>query len=243
MAFYLKYLGRLPIFKYSVYRDNNSLYKKKQYLRKKKGNVGHAFEEKIVCISFLKWKLLEFNLTEGEELTAEHFFLNRPIIDVEYLLEISKEYIKIDQSSLIFDPGCGTGRHLFYLADKYDCYGVGVDVYAPAIAIAQKVNLGKRIRFYNCSSLEDGLLDKIIPNGCEYVFINSWLNHVYKYDGYDGFIDKLLSSCRYILLISSLKFELEEFFPNPEVIIEKKHEKLNGEVRYGTRYAVIKGKK
>jgi Methyltransferase domain len=235
-AFLLKWVGRLPLFKYRVRRDNESLYERKVYLRDNKRNMGHAFKEKKVGLLFGNVKLIEFIITEGAELTAEHFFLNRPIKDVQTLFNLASRYIFIKQSSLIFDPGCGTGRHLFYLVDRYGCKGVGVDVYPPAIKIAQKANLDGRISFYNCSSLKKGLLDDIIPNGCEYVFINSWLNHVYNYDGYSVFIKKLLSSCQYLLLISSSKkYGLEELFPNPVILVE--------EVQDGTLYALIKGEK
>lgn len=198
--------------------------------------MGHAFKEKIVSLLFRDVKLIEFKIPEGVELTAEHFFLNRPVKDVKILLNLTNRFICIKQSNLIFDPGCGTGRHLFYLVDRFGCKGLGVDVYPPAIKVAQKANRYGRVSFYNCSSLKKGLIDEIIPNGCEYIFINSWLNHVYNYDGYNVFTQKLLASCRYILLISSSKkYGLKEFFPNSVILVE--------EVQDGTLYALIKGKK
>lgn len=234
LAFFMKNAGHLPFFHYSVKRDNDSLYKRKVYLRNKKKNVGHAIKGKTVSLSFSKWKLFKCALEEGGDLTAEHFYLNRSVKDVEYLLKMTSKHVNIKGSSLIFDPGCGTGRHLFYLVDKYDCRGIGVDVYPPAVAIAKKANLGKRIRFYNCSSLESGVLDKIIPEGCDFVLMNSWLSHVYKYDGYDEFVKKILKSCRYILFIGSAKkYTLEELLDDPMVIMEKAQD--------GTRYGLIKG--
>ena len=170
-----------------------------------------------------------------EELSAEHFYLNRSTDDADFLLKLCKDHININKETLIFDPGCGTGRHLLYLVDKYSCKGIGVDIHAPAIVVAKRANWDNHVEFHSLSSLEEGVLERLIPNGCDYVFINSWLNHVYGYDGYDEFIKKIVNSCRMILLITSIKNDLQEYLPNP-VIIEH-------EIRGKSQYVLIKGNK
>ncbi len=115
LAFSLRILGFIYGFNYKVLRDYNQIIKIKKKLRSKGKSVGHAVQSKKVGFFFLKFNLFNLIVNKGEMLTAEHFFLNRPVNDVKLLLQICKGYVTITREDLIFDPGCGTGKHLFYL--------------------------------------------------------------------------------------------------------------------------------
>ena len=233
LVFILRILGKIYGFKYKVLRDYNEIIKIKKDLRNYGKSVGHAVQSKKVTFSFLGFNLLSLVIKKGEELTAEHFFLNRPVNDLKLLLKICKEYIDILEGDLIFDPGCGTGKHLFYLADYYKCQGIGADVYEPAINIANKANFDNCVSFHMLSMTESQAVNQLIPNKCDYVFVNSWLNHVYQYPGYNAMIRELIKSCRFMLIINSVKFHLETLIPDAELLIL--------EVRDNTQYALIKG--
>ena len=84
--------------------------------------------------------------------------------------------------------GCGAGRHLHYLVDKYKCKGIKVDVYKPAIEVAKFLNKNKNVKFYNNSSLDIGFIESILPNNCDIMFINSWLNHAKTQRNYKKFV-------------------------------------------------------
>ncbi|MDD5450327.1 MAG: class I SAM-dependent methyltransferase [Desulfovibrionales bacterium] len=216
-------------------RDYDEIYRHKQCLRESKKNVGHAVIGKEVALTFLNRELCRVKIKNDEELSAEHFYLNRSTADADFLLKLCNGHININKDTLIFDPGCGTGRHLLYLVDKFGCKGIGVDVYSPAIEVAKRASWDKHVEFYSLSSLEKGVLERLIPDGCDYVFINSWLNHVYGYDGYGEFIKKIVNSCRMILLITSIKNDLQKYLPNPEILVH--------EIRGKSQYALIKGNK
>lgn len=233
LAFILRIFGLIYGFKYKELRDYSEIIRVKEELRAKGKSVGHAVQSKKVGLFFLKFKLITLLIEKGENLTAEHFFLNRPLNDVKQLLFFCKDYLTISKDEIVFDPGCGTGKHLFYLADYYKCVGVGVDVYAPAIKVANSANFDNSVRFYNHSMLEVYSDNKIVPNNCDYVFINSWLSHVYMYPGYHEMINKLLQSCRYMLVINSVKFTLEELIPKADILVL--------EIRDNAQYALIRG--
>ena len=235
ISFFFRFFNPFYGFKRAVLRDYDEIYKHKQCLRKSKKNVGHAAMGKEVALTFLNRELCRVTIKTDEELSAEHFYLNRSTADVDFLLKLCNEHININKETLIFDPGCGTGRHLFYLVDKFGCKGIGVDVHAPAIEVARRANWDNRVEFHALSSIEEGVLERLIPEGCDHVFINSWLNHVYGYDGYDQFINKIIDSSRMILLITSIKNDLQKYLPNPEILVH--------EIRGKSQYVLIKGNK
>ena len=232
-AFLLRLIGTIYGFKYKVLRDYSEIIKIKDELREEGKSVGHAVQSKKVGLFLLNYNLLTLLVQKGASLTAEHFFLNRPLNDVKLLLEICKKHVKLAKGDLVFDPGCGAGKHLFYLTDYYKCLGIGVDVYEPAIRVANKANYDNSITFYNESMLDNESSNEILPSDCDYVFINSWLNHVYMFSGYDEMINKLLKSCRYMLVINSVKFKLEELIPKADILVLEIHD--------NAQYALIKG--
>ena len=233
-AFFLRLIALLPGFNYKVLRNYSQIIKIKEELRNEGKSVGHAVQSKTVGLFFNKWQLLNLTLKKGESLTAEHFFLNRPLDDVKLLLQFCKDYVTIAEGDLIFDPGCGTGKHLFYLTDRYNCQGIGVDVYRPAINVAKRANFDNHVTFFNKSMIDFDSSKQVLPSSCDYIFINSWLNHVYMYPGYNLMIEKLLKSCRFMLVINSVKFELESLIPNAEILVFEIHD--------NAQYALIKGK-
>ncbi len=233
LSFFLRYLAHIPGIERKILLDHDGRYKQKQEMRKNNKSVGHALNDRVISLSLFGKQIVAFNLKEGEEASADQFFLNRPVNDVQELLNLCRNYIDIQKNETIFDPGCGTGRHLYYLVDKYGCKGIGVDVFAPAIEVAKKANWNRNTTFYARSSLGKGVLEEIIPDGCDYVFINSWLNHVYGYDGYEEFIVKIFNSCRYILLITTYKDDLKTMLHNPEILVH--------DVQGSAQFALIKG--
>ena len=232
-AFILRIIGVIYGFTYTELRDYSEIIKIKEALRAEGKSVGHAVQSKKVGLFFFQYKLITLVINKGESLTAEHFFLNRPLNDVKQLLLICKDYLTISKDEIVFDPGCGAGKHLFYLTDWFKCIGVGVDIYTPAINVANAANFDNSVRFYNHSMLDIDSDTKIVPDNCDYVFINSWLNHVYMYPGYHEMINQLLQSCRYMLVINSVKFTLEELIPKADILVLEIHD--------NAQYALIRG--
>ena len=233
LAFILRLFGGIYGFKYKVLRDYSEIIQIKEELRSQGKSVGHAVKSKKVGLYFLQYNLLTLEVPKGSSLTAEHFFLNRPLNDLKYLLKICSNHITLSKGDLVFDPGCGTGKHLFYLTDYYKCLGIGVDIYEPAIKVAKRANYDNSVSFYNQSMLDLESSIKILPSNCDYVFINSWLNHVYEYPRYDEMIKKLLQSCRYMMVINSVKFKLDELIPKADILLVEIHD--------NAQYALIKG--
>lgn len=232
ISFLLRVLEIIPGCRRKVeYRKDR--YEEKLRLKENQQSIGHALGDRYIVATLLGREVLRLRLTEGAEATADQFFLNRPVSDVEYLLELAKPYVRLRPGNLVFDPGCGAGRHLLYLVDTYGCQGIGIDVYAPAIKVAEAANWDNHVRFLACSSLEAGLLESILPDGCDVVFINSWLNHVKDFDGYREFATRIPGKCRFMLVITSAKDRLQDLFIDPDILVQTK--------RDGAIYAVIRG--
>lgn len=232
LSYALKYLELFPGFKRTIqYRQDR--YQLKQQLKQNKLSIGHALGDRIVVCTLFGREILSYSLQEGAQATADQFFLNRPLDDARHMIALASRFIEIRPGDFIFDPGCGAGRHLFHFVDKYGCEAVGVDIYRPAIEVAQVANWDRRVQFYAESSLAPGLVEKMLPEGCDFVFINSWLNHVKDYPGYKEFSSLIRKKCRYLLVITSAKDQLDELFESPEVLVH--------DTRDGTQYALIRG--
>lgn len=232
VSFALRFFGIFPGFKRSVqYRQDR--YQAKQQMKQSKQSIGHALGDRTVVCSLFGRRIISLKLQEGAEATADQFFLNRPVDDAMHMIGLARPFVQIRPGDLVFDPGCGAGRHLFHFVDWYGCEAVGIDIYQPAIEVAEAANWDSRVRFYAQSSLEPGLLDTVLPHGCDFVFINSWLNHVKDYPGYREFAARIVDNCRYLLVITSTKDSLETLFETPDILVN--------DVREGAQFALIRG--
>lgn len=243
LLLFLKLLCKLFFFKYSLIRDNQKILKNKILKKKNSLDLGHAIIDKKYKFYLFNYQICSISIREGNELTAEHFFLNRPINDLLYLIQKTRHLISFNSKSIIFDPGCGTGKHLIYFNDKYFSKCIGVDIYSPAIKIANLIKLNSdKINFYNHSSLDIDFIKNLLPNGCDFIFINSWLNHVSHHKDFHFLCLYLIKSCKYLLLINSSKYKIQDFFKNVDVLFEEVKLKKNN-LDVGVRFALIKGKK
>jgi len=234
LSFLLRALDLLPGFRRSVqYRTDR--YQEKLRLKARKEPIGHALGDRTVVCTLLGRELYAIALAEGAEATADQFYLNRPLDDARHLIKLAEPFVCLGTGDLVFDPGCGAGRHLLYLVDRFACRGVGVDVHAPAIEVAKVADPRGLVRFLAESSIAPGFLDRELPGGCDVVFINSWLNHVKDYQGYQEFAAEVLDKSRFLLVITSAKDDLQALFVESEILVH--------EERDGTRFAVIRGRR
>ena len=232
LSFVLRFLEVIPGYRRSVqYKKDRS--QTKQKLKENGFSIGHASGDRTIACSLFGRELLSFSLSEGAEATADQFYLNRSIDDAEHLVSLASPFVRIRPGELVFDPGCGAGRHLCHFVDALGCRAIGVDIYKPAIEVAQTANLGGHVRFLAQSSIEPGFLDSVLPQGCDFVFINSWLNHVKEYPGYAEFARRVVGKCRYLLVITSAKDHMDRLFERPDVLVH--------EVRDGTQFALLRG--
>jgi len=205
----------------------------KNELRSEGQSVGHALGDRTVSVSFLGRKFLSARIREGVEATADQFYLNRSVSDLNYLVSLVSPYVTLRPGDTVFDPGCGTGRHLFYLSDHYGTRGIGIDVYPAAIEVANAANWDGKCEFHCQSSLEPGCLDTLLPDGCEFVFMNSWLNHVRGYGGFQAFTDEIVDKCDHLLIINTAKEPLDTYFKRPDIVAL--------EIRDGSQFALLRG--
>lgn len=232
VSFALRFFELFPGFRRSVqYRQDH--YQAKQQLKQNKQSIGHALGGRTVVCSLFGCQILSLKLEEGVQATADQFFLNRPVDDARHMIALAARIVEIQPGDLIFDPGCGAGRHLFHFVDRYGCEAVGVDIYRPAIDVAEAANWDHRVQFHAQSSLGHGLLDSVLPHDCDFVFINSWLNHVKDYPGYKEFAVRIVEKCRFLLVITSVKDPLDALFDTPDILVHEIHD--------GTQFALLRG--
>lgn len=233
-SFMLRGLEVVPGFRRKVaYLQDR--YQVKQQMKQSQQSIGHALGDRAIVCTWAGRQVCSLRLPEGAEATADQFFLNRPIGDARHVIALASPFVRIRPGELVFDPGCGAGRHLYHFVDALGCRAIGVDVYQPAIEVAESANWNQRVRFIAQSSIEPGFLDSVLPHGCDFVFINSWLNHVKDYAGYPEFARRVVDKCRYLLVITSAKDQLGTLFELPEVLAH--------EVREGTQYALLRGQR
>ena len=78
---FLKYFCFLPFFTYEVNRVEDII--KDRTIKK-----GHIENGKEIIVKIFNFRIIKFNLSKGEILTAEHFYFHRSLEDVKYLLKI-----------------------------------------------------------------------------------------------------------------------------------------------------------
>jgi hypothetical protein len=222
LSYFFRIIGHFYGFRYRSKRDISAAIRFKHEGKLNNSNIGHATHNKTISLDIFSFNLFKFKIDEGENLTVEHFYLNRSIKDLQFLTKLSKPFMKVNKSWVVFDPACGTGKHLYYLIDKYNCKGIGVDIYQPAINVAKNANIGKSINFHCGSSLDETFISKILPLDIDLLFINSWLGYVKNEENFEKFIQKMLNMTRYIMIISSENDDLHSIFYNTDFIIEQK---------------------
>ena len=138
------------------------------------------------------------------------------------MLNLSKPFLRLDESSIIFDSACGTGRHLYYVTDTYRSRGIGIDIYEPTIAVANKANIGKSIRFHCGSSLDLNYINERLPLYIDLIVINSWLGYVKDEKYFSEFVSKIIKISGYIMIISAAIDDIHSIFQEAKFIVEKK---------------------
>ena len=232
LIFVVRCLRALPCVNVSTdYLKNKT--EKKLNLQKKGLPIGHASGSRFVSLSFFGRSLFRIIIPEGFHASADQFYINRPIADMVRLLKIAEGHCTIRPNDVVFEPGCGAGRHLQFLLDKYRCSVVGLDVHAPAIKVASVTNIFNGGKFYLGSCLDEEVLKRVIPQDCSYVVMNSFLNHVCTYPGFEKMIEVILSKTRFVLIIINSKYNIKKYFVDAEILLEK--------VEGTTRFAVIRG--
>jgi len=231
---FIRFLGLFPLFSTQTIFSKTKFINKINNIKNKKF-IGYAFEDRFIILYFLLIKLYKYKVKEGIDATVDQFYLIRSIDDFKYLLKKTKKYVRIKENDLLFDPGCGTGKYLYYACDKFNCRGIGVDIYPPAIEIAQRLVLSTtRINFFNHSTLDDDFLKKILRKNCDFILLNSWINHVKDYPNFKKCVEILLNRCRYIFVINNKKYDVKRLLNSPKIVFSE----INGETYYG----LIKGK-
>lgn len=231
-SFLLRGLAIVPGFSRKVaYLQDR--YQVKQEMKHNQQSIGHALGDRTVVCTWVGHQVCSLPVPEGVEATADQFFLNRPIGDARHVIALASPFFRIRAGDLVFDPSCGAGRHLYHFVDALGCRAIGVDIYKPAIEVAEVANWDRRVRFLAQSSFEPGFLDAVLPGGCDFVFINSWLNHVKDYPGYLEFSRRVVHKCRFLLVITSAKDKLDRLFEQPDILVH--------ELRDGTQFAVLRG--
>lgn len=216
-SLFLKYLSFLPFFAYEVNRIKDV--DKDEIISK-----GHIENGKEIILKFFNFTIIKLIILKGEMLTAEHFYFHRSLSDIKYLLKISKKYINLDKESIIFDPACGTGKHLLYITDTFQCKGIGIDIYSNAINVSKKIE-----KFSNCNFLLGNSCDAntllslneyIGSKKIDILFINSWVKHVYKNKDFDIFLNYIKSMNCKIMIIEQKKINLKSIFKTDKILYQ-----------------------
>jgi len=228
LFYFFRLLSKTYIFRYIVKRDIDSAINLKGYHKKNQIPTGHIIQNKKVFFFILKLKIFSFVIEEGKNLTIEHYYLNRSLKDIKLLMKLTLKYINISKNSTILDPGCGPGRHLIYLTDLFKCKGIGIDIYKPAINVANKIKITSNCNFIHGSSLDINLTKRLDKKSIDFVLINSWLGFVKKRDDFIHFLEFISSLKCKILIITNKEDSIRDIFIDYEV----KFEHIDNKTKY-----------
>ncbi len=194
--------------------DKYEIKKKEIKSNKNIGNVRGEREYSLLLFDFI---LSKKKFAEGEVSTFLQFYLFRSTNDLEFLINnLINNFIDL-KNKVVFEPGCGTGKHLIYLNKKFGCSVYGVDSYKPCINIANflKRESMNKIFFKDMSALDINRLDQFIPLKVDIIYMNSYLNHIFHHVNYVEFIEFLSRRSKYVALIINKKYinNIETYMP------------------------------
>jgi hypothetical protein len=212
-------LSKLPFFRRKAIYDKNRL-KIKNKLIKENISVGHALSLSKNFFKFFWKKLIEKNLYEGLAATVEQFYFNRSLKYFENFVNSNSLLKKVLKNRFIFDPGCGCGKHLLYLKDKFNSKIFGVDIYKPAIEAAKIADYLNEGKFINNDSLDINFLKNNLTEKIDVLLIDSWLKHVMHSPNLDEGMNYIINKSNYALIIKSDKENeiFRNFFLKFEII-------------------------
>lgn len=207
----------IPIFIFEINWGSNKVEQKQKDILNQK-NIGNVRGKRTYSLKFFNFTLFRKSFPEGEIVTFLQFYLFRPLNDLRFLIkELVSERIDLNQNSVIFEPGCGTGKHLMYLNKKYNCSVYGNDSYSSCIRIAKFMQGSRKgIYFENFSALDINKLEKFLPKKIDFIYMNSYLNHIFHHQNYFKFVEFISYRSKYIALIINKKYlnDLDKFLPN-----------------------------
>jgi|TARA_B110000483_G_C18115099_1_gene511315 hypothetical protein len=223
ISFLLRCLCYLPFFSYDLERVKDTI---DDHI----SSEGHIKPGKKIRIKIFNFTIIKLYLKKSEALTAEHFYFHRSNKDIKFLIKSSKKKFKIKKNSIIFDPACGTGKQLSYICDRYNCRGIGIDIYPPAISVAKKIE-----KFTNCiflceSSLDTNTLSSLYKyfdsKKINILLINSWIDHVCMHKDFDIFLDYVKNIKCKIMIIEPKKIDLKAVFKTDKILYQSFKDKV-----------------
>lgn len=192
-------VSKLPFFNLNIINDPRRTNIKNK-LKDNELAVGHSLSWRIVKLCFFGIGLIARTLREGLISTAFQFYLNRPL---HYLVKFLNTYPEITTAlrfGIVFDPGCGCGKHLLYLRDRFNCEIIGVDIYKPAIDVANIVDFKNEGCFLLGSVFDPDIFWKELPDQIDVLLIDSWLKHVEGHPKLNTWFKNIIPKTKYALI-------------------------------------------
>ncbi|MFT7644744.1 MAG: SAM-dependent methyltransferase [Candidatus Paceibacteria bacterium] len=163
---------------------------KPNFVRKKKRQVhGTSFWDK----EYTDPQFLKLSEKESEDLAKfTRWLIRRERTDL------------LTPPASVVDAGCGNGRNLIYLANKFGMTGVGVDVSSAAISQAKKAS-GKLPIEYHIGTAADPIP---APDGSQALALDMMTSHFLNKDGREQLRDELFRTIKpggYLFMKTFLK--------------------------------------
>lgn len=172
-AYVIKLLGYIPGFKFK--------YERVSRIQERSSFKGIALGMRRTELWFRNNMLLKVTLESAQAVSAFHFYLNRPTRNFFKAIRFleNKGYLFNNHAQMkIFEPGCGTGKYLSAYIDKYGGKGIGIDVYKPAIEIAEHSAINNRVKFSCMDVTHVSEVSRLIGDRVDIVFTSSFLVHI-----------------------------------------------------------------
>jgi tocopherol O-methyltransferase len=161
-------------------------------------NVGQYYDENTDDF-YRAWNKnhLHFGIFLDEDFSDDNIINSD--LPIMRMIDKITSCLPLNNNSFIVDAGCGIGGTLFYLAKKYSCKGVGVNIAPYQLQLcgdkAKELDLSDKIKFQyaDCSILlpfDDNSVDAIIhmETACHYKNVKNFFSECYRILKPGGFL-------------------------------------------------------
>jgi hypothetical protein len=222
LAFIILKFSRTLFFEVRIERSIKKIEENKQAKRIKKISLGHAEIGKKINLFFYKRLILSIFLKEGTELTAEHFYFSRNTNEVSRPLDLFFQFTSnqfpIKKNMRVFEPGCGCGKMLYYIVDKFDVHGFGADIYKPSFKIASDADIFKEMTFKLIDCYKSNFLETYDDNFFDFTFCSSYLGHLTHLEDFNLYLDRLLRVSKITIVFERNNSTLSKYLSNKNFI-------------------------
>jgi hypothetical protein len=184
--------------------------------RRRKEPLGWAIGPRSYAFSWFGVHVFSVQIDSEEENNVLHFYFFRSpyrVMNDLVKLEEAAGPIHLHKGMRVFEPGCNTGKMLFFLKDVFDAEIVGADVFLPAIRVAGKMR-GEKQSFEHTNLVDSGFLKQFPDDHFDLTVSVDSLVHTMHYTNFPEYFAELYRISKQIYIHERSSEELVALLKN-----------------------------